>query len=269
MARWLRPLYATIGGLSLVCACAPDTAPPGAPARAEQVFSAHSFTVETEAGIDNVVLAGVTGPDRDRNGAAVSAGRIALMERLERAGAAVRLSPGAEPERDRFDRRVVRAATPEGDLAHTLVREGHLIVWPRDGDLVDHAILFAAEAEARAARAGGWTTGVFAVHGPDPNALAQLLDSAVIVEGLVADTGEARDGRAFVNFGLDWRSDFTATADRRSRAVFEEAGIDLMSLEGARIRVRGWLYETNGPAISLTHPAQVELVDAPEPRRLR
>jgi hypothetical protein len=131
------------------------------------------------------------------------------------------------------------------------------------------ANFYTAEAAARAETAGAWGSGAFSVMGPDPNALSQRLDGPVIVQGRVVDTGEARDGRVYVNFGLDWRSDFTATADRAARAVFTEAGMDLMALEGAQIRVRGWLYETNGPAVSLTHPAQLEIIDAPEARRLR
>ncbi|MEQ8404542.1 MAG: thermonuclease family protein [Oceanicaulis sp.] len=251
-------------------ACARDAEPRGVEARAEQVWSGTSFEIETAGGErERVVLAGVSAPDPERRPEAARAARAALTSRLEARAAAVRLAPAAEPARDRYDRLIASVRTVDGDLAEALVGAGHLIVWPRPGETLDFSALHAAEARAREAGAGGWASGAFAVHGPDPNALAQHLDSAVIVEGLVADTGEARDGRAFVNFGLDWRTDFTATADRRSRAAFEAAGIDLMALEGARIRVRGWLYATNGPSISLTHPAQLELVDAPEPRTLR
>ena len=79
-------------------------------------------------------------------------------------------------------------------------------------------------------------------------------------------TGAARDGRVFLNFGLDWRTDFTAVADEDAAARFSEAGMDLRALEGAVIRVRGWLFALNGPAIALRHPAQIELVDAPAAR---
>jgi len=32
-------------------------------------------------------------------------------------------------------------------------------------------------------------------------------------------------------------------------------------LEGRRVRVRGWIYERNGPTMDLTHPEQVEMLD--------
>lgn len=238
--------------------------------RAERVWSGATFEIEDQENTrETVVLAGVRPPDAERRPQAADAARRALTTRIEAAGAALVLRAGAEPDRDRYGRRIAQAGLPEGDLATLLVRDGRLMVWPRAGEIVDFEPLYAAEREARAEGRGGWSDGAFTVSGPDPNALAQRLDGPVIVEGIVVDTGEARDGRAFVNFGLDWRSDFTATADRSARRTFEAAGIDLLALEGAVVRVRGWLYETNGPSVSLSHPAQLEIVDAPEPRTLR
>ncbi|MGX6646728.1 thermonuclease family protein [Maricaulaceae bacterium MS644] len=264
----LKPLV--IAALALACACSPRAAEPQIEARAEQVWSGHAFEIETaDGGRESVVLAGVSAPNGELYPAAMDAARQALTARLEAGGASVGLTAVAEPERDRYDRLIATAETLDGDLAEALVRGGHLMVWPRAGESLDFTALYTAEAAARAENSGAWSSGAFSVLGPDPNALSQRLDGPVIVEGRVVDTGEARDRRVFVNFGLDWRSDFTATADRRSREVFSEAGIDLMALEGAQIRVRGWLYETNGPAVSLTHPAQLEIVDAPQARTLR
>lgn len=256
--------------LALACACSPRAAEPQIEARAERVWSGHAFQIETPDGtVESVVLAGVSAPNGELYPAAMDAAREALTSRLEAGGAAVVLRSVAEPPRDRYDRLIAAAGTLDGDLAEALVRDGHLMVWPRAGESLDFTALYAAEAVARADAAGAWSGGAFSVLGPAPNALSQRLDGPVIVEGRVVDTGEARDGRVFVNFGLDWRSDFTATADRSAREVFAAAGMDLMALEGAQIRVRGWLYETNGPAVSLTHPAQLEIVDAPQARTLR
>jgi hypothetical protein len=170
--------------------------------------------------------------------------------------------PAGDP--DRYGRIPSVARTPEGrDLAVTLVEAGWLMVWPRLRQDVDFDALYAAEARARDADTGAWGEGVFAVRDPDPNRLAQHLDSAQIVEGRVVSTGAARDGRVFLNFGLDWRTDFTAVADEDAAERFGEAGLDLQSLEGAVVRVRGWLFELNGPMITLDHPAQLEIVDAP------
>jgi micrococcal nuclease len=246
---------------SLIFLAACGSAPPTETAAIEQVRSAHSVTILDDAGqAQTLLLAGVTGPDLDAAPEAARRARAALEAEI----ASAVLTHLPVGDRDRYGRIPSVVRTPDGDdLAITLVEAGWLVVWPRLGQDADFAALFGAEARARAAEAGGWGEGAFAVRDPDPNGLAQQLDSAQIVEGRVVSTGAARDGRVFLNFGLDWRTDFTAVADEEAVERFAEAGVDLGSLEGAVIRIRGWLFELNGPTIALNHPAQLEIVDAP------
>ena len=86
-----------------------------------------------------------------------------------------------------------------------------------------------------------------------------LIDTFQIVEGEVVDAAVVR-GRAYLNFGADWREDFTVTVAPKDRRAFENAGLDLESLAGRIVRVRGWLDSYNGPQIVLTHPEQLEIV---------
>ncbi|MSO74388.1 MAG: hypothetical protein EXQ99_04435 [Alphaproteobacteria bacterium] len=67
-------------------------------------------------------------------------------------------------------------------------------------------------------------------------------------------------GRVYLNFGADYRSDFTISVAARDRRVFDAAGIDLSTYEGHIIRVRGWVDSLNGALIEATHPEQIELV---------
>ncbi|XBQ17681.1 MAG: hypothetical protein ABL308_07305 [Oceanicaulis sp.] len=253
--------------LSLLAFMAAACGEPEPLARGEagRVWSGHAFDLETAEGVVPVVLAGVTGPNRELHPEAADATRGALLDRV---GPGLQARPASDPETDRYGRMIAAVTTSDGDLAESLVRAGWLIVWPREGQTLDFGPLYAAEADARAEGRGGWGAGAFAISDTDPDRLAQRLDGPVIVQGRVVATGEARDGRVFVNFGLDWRSDFTATADRNARTRFEEAEIDLYALEGAVVRVRGWLYAYNGPAIELSHPAQIEILDAPDGRAL-
>ena len=126
--------------------------------------------------------------------------------------------------------------------------------------------LLAAERAARAAGLGIWRHPRYRIRG------AAGLDDAIggfhIVEGAVHDAAIVR-GRVFLNFGADWRTDFTVTIARSDRRTFESvfaaAGVgDLTALTGRRVRARGWLRERNGPQIVATHPEQIELL-APEP----
>jgi hypothetical protein len=44
--------------------------------------------------------------------------------------------------------------------------------------------------------------------------------------------------------------------------LFAEDGIDPLVLDGALIRVRGWVDDRDGPRIEITHPEQIEVLAA-------
>src|SRR3546814_18409837 len=69
-----------------------------------------------------------------------------------------------------------------------------------------------------------------------------------LVEGRVVAVGRG-GGSTYLNFGEDWRQDFTVAVDRQAQKLFEEQGLALDSLAGKRLRVRGWLKSSNGPLI--------------------
>ena len=76
--------------------------------------------------------------------------------------------------------------------------------------------------------------------------------------GVVAVAAVGR--RVYLNFGLDWRTDFTAVVAAKKAPAFAAAGIELARLAGRAVRLRGWIRRRNGPALTLTHPAQIELL---------
>ena len=59
-------------------------------------------------------------------------------------------------------------------------------------------------------------------------------------------------GRFYLNFGEDYKTDFTATARSSIYNAWARDGFDLAALEGARLRIRGFVSDINGPSI---HPA--------------
>ncbi len=67
-------------------------------------------------------------------------------------------------------------------------------------------------------------------------------------------------GRVYLNFGPDWRTDFTIAIAPRDRRRFTRAGLLPGDWDGRRLRVRGWLKRYNGPMIEATHPEQIELL---------
>ncbi len=120
------------------------------------------------------------------------------------------------------------------------------------------AKMLALERRARAAGRGIWAHPFYALR-PAEQA-GRWLGGFELVEGWVRAVGLVRK-RAYLNFGDDWRSDFTIALDPRTRRLFEAEGIDLPAYEGRRLRVRGWLKSRNGPMIEVTHPEQIELLE--------
>jgi micrococcal nuclease len=134
--------------------------------------------------------------------------------------------------------------------------------------------LLKLEDEARRARKGHWETGFFAVRGAEAeDLLFRLEQSYEIVEGTVTTVAEIK-GKTYLNFGQNWRRDFTAFvppqdagsmagsgAPQEKPSAHEGSSSPLASLSGRRVRVRGWLKNFNGPSITVTHPEQIELLD--------
>ena len=81
-----------------------------------------------------------------------------------------------------------------------------------------------------------------------------------LVEGKVLSVRES-GATIYVNFGRRWTRDFTAVIPRRLRRAFAAAGVEPKSLEGRRIRVRGWIEQRGGPVIEVVAPEQIEIAD--------
>lgn len=125
--------------------------------------------------------------------------------------------------------------------------------------------LLGVERLARAARRGVWADPHYRVHAADAvDEIARLLNHFHLVEGVVHAVA-ARGAHVYLNFAADWRTDFTVIVARRDRRRFEAAGIDLEALAGRPVRVRGFVRNFNGPAIDVTHPGQIEILDAVAP----
>ncbi len=118
--------------------------------------------------------------------------------------------------------------------------------------------LLTAERAARAAGIGIWSHPFYRLG--TPLSVVEEIGSFQIVEGRIVEANIVR-GRAYLNFGDDWRSDFTVSVSPQSRRSFNKDGIDLEVLGNRRVRVRGWIKDYNGPLIEATHPEQIELLD--------
>lgn len=188
----------------------------------------------------------------------------AVLQKLT-TGKTLQLYYGGE-RRDRYDRALAQTYSLDDEgakdvwLQQEMVRLGMARVYTWPDTFQDSEKLYAAEIKARDSKRGIWGHEYYRVRGPEPNALAQDIDSYQIVQGIVTSTADIR-GQIYLNFGADYKTDFTIAIAKRDRKRFEKFGLDPLSLEGATVRVRGWIELSNGPMIWLDHPERLEILN--------
>lgn len=145
-----------------------------------------------------------------------------------------------------------------------MLRQGMARVYTFADNRALAADMLAVEGTARAEGRGIWGHPFYAIRAADA-ALLREIDTFQIVEGRVQRT--ARVGsHVYLNFGADWRDDFTVSIAAKDLKTFEKAGIDPLRYEGRVVRVRGWIDSRNGPLLRVTHPEPIETVDTPDER---
>lgn len=151
-------------------------------------------------------------------------------------------------------------------LAHVVTRDGH---WAQ-GDMVEKGFarvytfadnphlapeLLERERAARAERRGIWAKAFYIVR--TPVTLDDATGTFQIVEGTVVSAQRIKN-TVYLNFGNDWRTDFTVSFDAKMLDDFRALGLDPLTWKDKRVRVRGWIQDKNGPLITLTHPQALE-----------
>ena len=161
------------------------------------------------------------------------------------------------PKEDRYDRIRVQAFAGDGWIQYDLLGQGLARVSIAPDRMECAADLLASETRARSAHAGIWASPAYAIRSPQN--LWPDLGTFQIVEGRVLNAIK-RNGRAYLNFGSDWRTDFTVTVDADDIANFRKFGVDPMSYVGQTIRVRGLVQSLNGPEIEVPNPQSIEVL---------
>jgi len=160
------------------------------------------------------------------------------------------------PKEDRYDR--VRGQVFGNEwLQIALLRSGAARVDIAPDRSECAAELYAAEGEARAAQRGLWSQPAYAVRAPD--GLGADTGTFQIVQGVVLSAA-VRGGRAYVDFGADWTTDFTVTISPEDMANFRREGVDPEGYAGKTLRVRGVVQAYNGPEIEIANPEQIEVL---------
>ncbi|NMM45117.1 thermonuclease family protein [Rhodospirillaceae bacterium KN72] len=209
-----------------------------------------------------VILPHILGPDRDRPMPPPTDGdrhraAQALADRV--LGREVRIDL-AEPGQDRYGRLRARVICDGEDMAEWQCRAGTVRVFPEPGAAEDRiAELLRAEDAARTAAAGHWADGRFSVRlvNGDPmddeqEAATDRFDIALGTIRRVTPIG----GRLHLEFGEDWRTDFTVGLEPRAERSLPVAR---EFLPGRVIEARGWVRFWNGPYMEVAEAVCIRL----------
>lgn len=120
------------------------------------------------------------------------------------------------------------------------------------------AAMLDRERAARAAGAGIWGHSFYAVRTPE--AVDAASEGFQLVEGRVVAAATV-GGRVYLNFGADWKTDFTVMIAKADLKAFTAANLDPAAWAGRLVRVRGWVRRWNGPLIEASHPEQIEVLE--------
>jgi endonuclease YncB( thermonuclease family) len=174
----------------------------------------------------------------------------------------------AESASDRYGRVVAYAYTlRDGDqlfVQGELISGGFARVGDHVGDRACAAELLNRENAARQAKLGLWANPYYDVlNAETPADVLAHRGRFALVEGTVVSVRES-GATVYVNFGRRWSEDFTVTVLKRNERNFATAGLDLKSLAGRRVRVRGWIEQrggAGGPLVEAARPEQIETAD--------
>jgi len=163
---------------------------------------------------------------------------------------------------DRHGRLLAQLHTPDGTwIQGEMLSRGLARVYTFSDNRMLAAEMYAKERGAREAKRGIWADPFYAVREAEPpEPLERLAGSFQLVEGRVANAAVVR-GRGYLNFGADWKTDFTISIPPTALRLFRGAKIDVAAFAGKRVRVRGWMESYRGPMIEATHPEQIEVLE--------
>lgn len=166
---------------------------------------------------------------------------------------------------DRYGRFSTQTYALAGDgkkiwLQGEMLKRGLAFVYPPTGNETRLDEMLAAEASARRTKTGIWVEEAYADIPADKATWRE--GQFAFVSGVIVDTARVKN-MVYLNFGPDWKTDFTIAIAAHDLHNFRKAKIDPLELKGKTIRVRGWVKRNFGPMIMVTVPEQMEILARP------
>lgn len=145
----------------------------------------------------------------------------------------------------------------------TLVSLGLAYAYPMQRNPEMVADLYDLESSAREQKLGIWDDNTeFKILSPDD--AGEYLNSYQIIEGNIKSVALNKN-RIFMNFGPDWRTDFTVSIAPADKRKFLKQGMDPQQWNNTKVRVRGWIRSYNGPYMEINQPESIVILDKKSP----
>ena len=159
-------------------------------------------------------------------------------------------------KRDRYGRLPVIALEGSASVQERLLQAGEALALPGRLPAPCRNVLRAAEARAEAEKRGVWRRAP--IERATDRALRERVNRFAVVAGRVASVGD-RERALYLNFGANWRDDFTVFVSRKDFRRHPEWLRILSAAAGRTVRVRGWLEDRGGPSMRVRDVGQIEL----------
>jgi len=158
---------------------------------------------------------------------------------------------------DRYGRLLGYCFVGETFINKELIEQGYaaLYTYPPNVKYVDSFV--ASQKKAKEKQKGLWGSFEVINHSQASKYINQIRS----VEGVVV--GNYKSARCvFLNFGQNYRNDFSVVIFNNVLDAFKRKGIDVLSFyNGKKVRVTGKIREYNGPEIIVNSPYEIEVLE--------
>ena len=160
---------------------------------------------------------------------------------------------------DRYGR-LAATVTVQGQnqsVEAALLHAGLAFMYPATGDEDHLDALREQEQSARKAKRGIWATS----HDTKTTDAATMEGKYAFIIGTVASAVRVKT-KLSLTFGTETHRDFVIAIAPHNLRAFKRQGLDPLSWQGQKVRVRGWVTKDKEavPTITVTDPHQVELL---------
>lgn len=144
-----------------------------------------------------------------------------------------------------------------------LLKNGLARILPSPEQVEMAPAMIALEDEARTHKRGLWADEKYNVLTPET--ADKAMNQWAVVEGTITKTGMSNN-TIFLNFGEDWRRDFTIGIEGTVRRDMAKRDLNGLNFVGKKVRVRGWVENYNGPYIKLSHAVWLDILPETPPQ---